>query len=116
MARSKKPPKGSCAACMSALRLVQAKRDEANANVENLTRLLSNSDKKRHELFEEVTEAKREAEGWRADAIRARMEAKEASAEVARLSADNRMYFSLLVSERAQGDRKHYLRLTTEQP
>jgi chromosome segregation ATPase len=87
---------------------------EANANIENLTRLLSDSDRKRHELFEQVTEAKREIEGWRADTTQARTAAKQALAEIARLSADNRMLFSLLVSERGHNDRKRSMEAPNE--
>jgi adenylate kinase family enzyme len=87
---------------------------EANANTENLTRLLSDSDRKRHELFEEVTRYVRQAETSKQmlkgyEACIERLEA-----ERARLSADNRMLFSLLVSERGHNDRRRSMEAPNE--
>jgi formyltetrahydrofolate hydrolase len=104
----KKPTKAgrSCSACMTIVARTQAQYDEAVTNIENLSRLLSDSDKKRHELFEEVTGHVRQAETSKQMLKGYESYIKELEAERKRLSADNRMLFSLLVSERGHNDRR----------
>lgn len=79
---------------------------QAIENVANLTRLLSESDKKRHELFEECTGLQRMLEDHRRFRDRLSDDKRKADEEVERLLADNRMYFSLLKSERERRDRE----------
>jgi septal ring factor EnvC (AmiA/AmiB activator) len=103
---------------MAALRRVQTLREEDRAedaaNIENLTRLLSDSDKKRHELFEQCTEHVRELETCRRYLVQAADHVKALEAERARLSADNRMLFSLLVSERSHNDRRRSMEASND--